>query len=141
MTALELLDIVLAEDNRVSLPDHMPAEIFRKYRSSLLNHSVSVVQSDSVDIIERHDTPNAWDVLKAEIAAGYWVYTFSFCVYLHSFRWFKNKADAVNFYHSLDCTKDFLSHKHLIHTSKGVLMAEECSGNAESKANGQPEGE
>ena len=129
MTALELFSWVLGETQKRIWADSVPdkkeyaisPEFFNVLRDLSLNHAYADVMPNSVVILEHGGSPNTLEALETPVADGFWVYTFSCSADIHEFRWFEDKADAVNYYNSLELT-GFLSQKCIVHTVKDLVL-------------------
>lgn len=129
MRATDVFDLVIREKQKELLINAVPEkrdfvlseEFFSTLKTSALEHSFAEVKSNLVKVIENHDEPNALDQMQQEVNDGFWVYSFTCSMDYHEFRWCANEEEALKVYNSIEVAF-FVSHKYIIHTTKGVLM-------------------
>lgn len=129
MRAIDLFDLVIREKQKELLIDAVPekrdfvlsAEFFNTLKTSALEQVFVEVKPNLIKIVENHDNSNALDQLQQEVNDGFWVYSFTCSMDFHEFRWCANEKEALEVYNSIEVAF-FVSHKYIIHTTKGVLM-------------------
>ena len=129
MQAISVFDIVLRESQKNLLAGAVPEqspfvlseEFFNTLKTSALEQGFAEVKPNLIKIVENHDNPNAFDQLQQEVNEGFWVYSFTCSMDYHEFRWCANEEEALKVYNSIEVAF-FVSHKYIIHTTKGVLM-------------------
>ena len=129
MRAISVFDIVLRESQKNLLAGVVPEkrdfvlseEFFNTLKTSALEQGFAEVKPNLIKIVENHDNPNAFDQLQQEVNEGFWVYSFTCSMDYHEFRWCANEEEALKVYNSIEVAF-FVSHKYIIHTTKGVLM-------------------
>ena len=129
MRAISVFDIVLRESQKNLLAGVVPEkrdfvlseEFFNTLKTSALEQGFAEVKPNLIKIVENHDNPSAFDQLQQEVNEGFWVYSFTCSMDYHEFRWCANEEEALKVYNSIEVAF-FVSHKYIIHTTKGVLM-------------------
>ncbi|MBR3791543.1 MAG: hypothetical protein IKK18_02470 [Clostridia bacterium] len=129
MRAIDVFDLVIRAKQKELLIDAVPEkrdfvlsdEFFNTLKTSALEQGFAEVSPTLVKIVENHDTSNALNQLQQEVNEGFWVYSFTCSMDYHEFRWCANEEEALKVYNSIEVAF-FVSHKYIIHTTKGVLM-------------------